>query len=304
LGESRKIQHKNGNFIHPGSLNEEQFEELRILIPNTCRIKNCHNCFGFGPGFPGSGTGREVEGGICRFHKKYPHYQDRSYLQDGPPPKKSLEIEKVEIFNQNGQVVSSLTLSPLIANTPFSPRQVSLVYRSYQANQHQATKKVKNRGEVTGSTRKIYRQKGTGGARHGSRYAPQFRGGGVAFGPTGQKGTPLKINHKFKKKVLGSLVGEKFRQVQVKVIEKIELASPKTKLASKLLETLTPQKKNILLVLAPQEKNDQKITRSFRNLPSIAKISDSQNLNLGEVINANYLIFTTEALTELGKRLG
>ena len=166
---------------------------------------------------------------------------------------------------------------------------------------HQNTKKVKSRGEVSGSTRKIYRQKGTGGARHGARYAPQFRGGGVAFGPTGEKSSSLKINQKFKKKVLYSIIGEKFQQKQVRVIEKINLVSPKTKEANKLLGILAPQKSHILLILTPKEKNDQTITRSFRNLPTINKISDSQSLNFGEVFNSDYIIFTASAFTELGK---
>jgi len=212
-------------------------------------------------------------------------------------------MEQIEVINQSGQVVSSLPLPTLIAQSSFSPLQVSLAYRSYNFNQHQATKKVKTRGEVQGSTRKIYRQKGTGGARHGSRYAPQFRGGGVAFGPTGQKAQPLKVNQKFKKKVLGSLIGEKLSQKQACVIEKITLASPKTKEASKLLATLAPQKNKVLLILASQERTDSQITRSFRNLPTITKISDSQGLNLGEVFHSDYLIFTAAAITELTQRL-
>src|SRR5688572_25837269 len=132
-----------------------------------------------------------------------------------------MEQKQIEVINQSGQVINSLQLPALIADASFSPLQVSLVYRSYQANQHQNTKKVKSRGEVSGSTRKIYRQKGTGGARHGARYAPQFRGGGVAFGPTGEKSGSLKINQKFKKKVLYSVIGEKLQQKQVRVIEQI-----------------------------------------------------------------------------------
>ncbi|MCE8163536.1 MAG: 50S ribosomal protein L4 [Candidatus Moeniiplasma glomeromycotorum] len=211
-----------------------------------------------------------------------------------------MEQKQIEVINQSGQVVNSLQLPVLITNFS-SPLQFSLAYRSYQDNQHQNTKKVKSRGEVKGSTRKIYRQKGTGRARHGARYAPQFRGGGVAFGPTGIKSQPTKVNQKFKKKVLYSIIGEKLQQKQVRVIEKINLASPKTKEANKLLGILAPQKSNILLILTPQEKNDQIITRSFRNLPAINKISDSQSLNFGEVFKSDYLIFTTSAFTELTK---
>src|SRR5213078_3208321 len=107
-------------------------------------------------------------------------------------------MEQIEVVNQSGKVVNSLPLPSPIAQSSFSPFQLSLVYRSYQANQHQNTAKVKTRGEVKGSTRKIYRQKGTGGARHGARYAPQFRGGGISFGPTGKENYHCQINKKVK----------------------------------------------------------------------------------------------------------
>ncbi|KLL01585.1 MAG: 50S ribosomal protein L4 [Mycoplasmataceae bacterium RC_NB112A] len=212
-------------------------------------------------------------------------------------------MEQIEVINQSGQIVNSLPIPSPIAEVSFSPYKVSLVYRIYQTNQHQGTKKVKTRGEVVGSTRKIYRQKGTGRARHSSRYAPQFRGGGVAFGPTGQKSSPLKINHKLKKKMLCSVISEKFNQKQFRVIEKINLNSPKTKEANQLLNVLAPQKNRILLVLSTEEKKEPQITRSFRNLSSLRQICNSQNLNFWEVFNSDYLIFTTSALTELAERL-
>src|SRR3954462_628289 len=191
-------------------------------------------------------------------------------------------MEQVEVINQKGEVVKNFPLSSPLWQVPLSRWNVSLANRYYLFNQRQATSKTLSRGEVKGSTRKIYRQKGTGGARHGARYAPQFRGGGVAFGPTGEKSGSLKINQKFKKKVLYSIIGEKLQQKQVRVIEKINLPSPKTKEANKLLGILAPQKSNILLILTPEEKNDQTIIRSFRNLPAINKISDSQSLSFGE----------------------
>ncbi|MCE8162635.1 MAG: 50S ribosomal protein L4 [Candidatus Moeniiplasma glomeromycotorum] len=213
-------------------------------------------------------------------------------------------MEQITVVNQNGKAVNTLQIPPsLMVNSPFSPFNLSLVYRSYQANQHQATKKVKSRGEVKGSTRKIYRQKGTGGARHGARYAPQFVGGGVAHGPRGWKRKPLKINFKLKKKALQSVLGEKIQQKKISVIDQINLSSPKTKEAVKLLDTLGIEKTNLLLILTPQEKTDSKITSPFRNLPYLNKIRDSKSLNFLEVISSEHLIFTSSALNELAERL-
>jgi large subunit ribosomal protein L4 len=177
-----------------------------------------------------------------------------------------------------------------------------LANRYYLANQRQGTKKVKSRGEVSGSTRKIYRQKGTGGARHGHRYAPQFRGGGVAFGPTGKENHSLSINKKFKKKVLQSILSEKMRNNQLIVIEKINLNNYKTKEAVNLLDALPTKKSKTLLVLAQEEENKEKITRSFRNLPYI-NVTDSKSMNSLQVLSPGYLLFTHTSFTETEKRL-
>src|SRR2546421_9266793 len=120
-------------------------------------------------------------------------------------------MEQVDIINHKGETVSQFQFNSAIWQTPLSRRNISLVNRYYLANRRQGTSKVKSRGEVKGSTRKIYRQKGTGGARHGHRYAPQFVGGGVCFGPSGVKNYKIKINEKELKKALQSHLGEKMR---------------------------------------------------------------------------------------------
>lgn len=75
LTNSRKIQHhESGNFLHPNAFTEEQYEELKNLVPNTCRVKGCHNNLIFGPGYLGAGEGHRVVGGICNFHRVYPDY--------------------------------------------------------------------------------------------------------------------------------------------------------------------------------------------------------------------------------------
>jgi large subunit ribosomal protein L4 len=172
-------------------------------------------------------------------------------------------------------------------------------------NQRQATSKVKSRGEIAGSTRKIYRQKGTGGARHGHRYAPQFRGGGIAFGPTGKENFSLKVNTKLKEKIFRSLLSEKMCNKAIIIIDKVKLEDYKTKEAEKFLRVLPTKeiiRAKILLVLANSEENKQEITRSFRNLPYV-NISDSKSINSNHLLTSNYLVFTHLALTETEKRL-
>ena len=144
-------------------------------------------------------------------------------------------MEQAEVINQKGEVVKNFPLSSPLWQVPLSRWNVSLANRYYLFNQRQATSKTLSRGEIKGSTRKIYRQKGTGGARHGARNAPQFRSGGVAFGPTGEENYSLKINNKLKKKVLQSLLGERMRKKEIFVVNNLTFANYKTKEAEKFL---------------------------------------------------------------------
>lgn len=174
--------------------------------------------------------------------------------------------------------------------------------RYYSFNQRQSTSKVKSRGEIKGSTRKIYRQKGTGGARHGARNAPQFRSGGVAFGPTGEENYSLKINNKLKKKVLQSLLGERMRKQEILVVDNLVFDNYKTKEAEKFLNILPIKKSKTLLVLSSKEENKEKVISSFRNLPYV-DISDSKSINSSQLLSPRYLLFTHSALTETEQRL-
>jgi large subunit ribosomal protein L4 len=214
-------------------------------------------------------------------------------------------MEQVNIVNRKGEVINNFQLNSEIWHVPLSHHNVSLYNRHYSFNQRQATSKVKSRGEIVGSTRKIYRQKGTGGARHGHRYAPQFRGGGVAFGPTGKENYSLKVNAKLKKKVFHSLLSEKMQNKEIIVVDKVNLDAYKTKEAEKFLKILPTKeidRSKTLLVLADNEENKQAITRSFRNLPYV-NISDSKSINPNQLLLSSYLVFTHSALTETEKRL-
>src|SRR5947209_20200089 len=124
-------------------------------------------------------------------------------------------MEQADVINQKGEVVKNFLLNSPLWQVPLSRWNVSLANRYYLFNQRQATSKTKSRGEIRGSTRKIYRQKGTGGARHGARNAPQFRSGGVAFGPRGQSNFFLKVNKKFKDRVFKSILVEKLKEKKI-----------------------------------------------------------------------------------------
>src|SRR4051812_31102208 len=170
---------------------------------------------------------------------------------------------QINIINQEQKTVGNLPLDPAIWQTPYSAHTVSLVVRSYLNKQRQATSKVKDRGEVKGSTRKIYRQKGTGGARHGSRYAPQFRGGGISFGPTGEENYHYQVNKKVKKKALQSILSKKNQAQAVMVIDQINLPVYKTKAANHLLTQLKINDKKLLIIFSTQESQNEAIKKAF-----------------------------------------
>src|SRR3954453_20994836 len=107
---------------------------------------------------------------------------------------------EINIINQEQEIVGNLPLNSAVWQSPYSAHAVSLVVRSYLANQRQGTSKTKSKGEVSGGGRKPHRQKGTGQARQGSIRAPQFRGGGTVFGPTGEENYHCRINKKVIKK--------------------------------------------------------------------------------------------------------
>jgi large subunit ribosomal protein L4 len=253
-------------------------------------------------------------------------------------------MEQAKVVNNKVKVISDFPFNAAIWETPLSTWNISLANRYYLANQAQGTSKVKTRGEVAGSTRKIYKQKGTGRARHGPLTAPQFRGGGVAFGPRGGENHSLNINKKEKDLAMRIVLAEKKRQEKMFLLNEIILDNFKTQEAEKLLINLlykdlksqieklkqeikelktTDQKKQLaekekeltglkkkmkqktktLIVLASNEKNKEKITRSFRNMPTVS-FTDSRQVNFSHLFNNSQVIFSCEeAITELEKRL-
>jgi large subunit ribosomal protein L4 len=211
-------------------------------------------------------------------------------------------MEQIEIINNKGKVVKNITPNSDLWQTPISPKNVSLSNRCYLANQRQGTKKTKQKGEVSGGGIKPWRQKGTGRARSGSIRNPQFRGGGVVFGPTGEENYSLNVNKKFKKNVLQSLLREKLENKELLIIDKIVLENYKTKEAEKLLETILSKKTKTLIILADEEENKAKIINSFRNLPYV-NLSSSKTINSHQALYSEKLIFTQSAFSEIEARL-
>lgn len=205
---------------------------------------------------------------------------------------------KIPLYNQNGEIIGEVDLPKKVFGTLWKPALVHQVLVALQANRRKPIAHTKDRSEVRGGGRKPWRQKGTGRARHGSIRSPLWRGGGVTFGPRKERVFSKKINKKAKRIALFSALAKKLADQEIKVIDKIELERPKTKLAEKILEKFFPKKKNAGLVVLPQPQPE--LIRAVRNL-KFAQVSLVNNLNVEEVLKYKYLLFLKDSLPLLEK---
>jgi large subunit ribosomal protein L4 len=171
---------------------------------------------------------------------------------------------------------------------------VYLDVKHYLANQRQGTHKSKERAEVNHSTRKIKRQKGTGGARAGSIKSPVFVGGGRIFGPR-PRDYDFKLNKKIKALARRSVLSARAQENAISVLEAFTFEQPKTKSYLSLLSALSLNNKKTLLILAGHDSN---VYLSGRNLPK-TKITTADSINTYDLINAEQVIITETALPKI-----
>lgn len=203
-------------------------------------------------------------------------------------------MPKVNVLATNGKKVGTVKLPKEIFGVEVNKDLIALAVRVYLANQRKARAKTKRRGEVVGSRRKIWRQKGTGRARHGDRYAPIFVGGGVAHGPTGREDWKLKLSKKMRCKALFSALTSKLKEGEIIVVAGLEKVKPKTKEMAKVLQRLTQSRK--LTVILP--KRTENVIRAARNIKGVS-LAQANLLNTYEVLNGGTLIFMKESVDKL-----
>lgn len=175
---------------------------------------------------------------------------------------------------------------------------IYLDVKQYLANQRQGTNKTKERAEITGSTRKIKKQKGTGTARAGSIKSPIFRGGGRAFGPR-VRDYSFKLNKKVKSLARKSALSYKAKDKNISILEDFKIETPKTKEFINILSGLSLTDQKTLLVL-PQ--SDRNVYLSSRNIKKTQVITADQ-INTYEVMNADVLVFVESSLKKVEELL-
>lgn len=197
---------------------------------------------------------------------------------------------KVPVCNLAGEVVDHIEVSERVFGVPFNQAVVHQAMVRQQANARQGTASTKTRGEVSGSTRKLYSQKHTGRARAGSIRSPLRRGGGVIFGPK-PRSYRQAMPKKMRRLALRCVLSAKVRDEELIVLEKLELPEPKTKEMVRILAALGVDS-SALIVTSELEEN---VVKSARNLPGV-KIMLADLLNVVDILSFKILLMTVAAV--------
>ncbi len=202
-------------------------------------------------------------------------------------------MAQAEVRNTAGGVVSSTELDDRIFAVERNDTLIHQAVLRIQANRRAGTHQTKTRGNVKGTTAKMYRQKGTGRARHGAMTAPQFRKGGVVFGPH-PRSYAQDMPKKMRRKALCSVLTDKLAEGRVLVVDSFGLTEPRTKGMIEILSTLGVSRRVALVIPVP----DANVTLSARNIPEVRTIV-AHTLNVLDAIDSDYLVFTQEGLRVL-----
>jgi large subunit ribosomal protein L4 len=202
---------------------------------------------------------------------------------------------EVAVLKSSGESTKKkVSLSDAIFGIEPNDHAIYLDVKSYLANQRQGTHKSKQRNEISGSSKKLKKQKGTGGARAGNIKNPQFKGGGRVFGPQ-PRDYSFKLNKKVKDLARKSALAYKAKDNSIAVLEDFTFESPKTKQYIALLKALSLTDKKTLLVLADPNKN---VALSGRNLHG-TKITTADQINTYDVMNADNVIFLESSISKV-----
>ena len=205
-----------------------------------------------------------------------------------------MKIEKISIDGKK----DTIEVLDKIFSAKINSKLVSSVLYKTNANYKGRHAKTKQQNEVSGPTSKIYAQKGTGGARHASRKAPIFVGGGIAHGPKGELAyKKRKLNKNEKKLSVASLITEKNNNKNLLILSDFSTENKKTKEMNAIIQKLEISNSLIILDKASKEK----IEKSARNIPNV-KVTDVNHFSSYDIIKFKKVVFTESSVKELEKR--
>ena len=205
-----------------------------------------------------------------------------------------MKIDKLNLDGKKG----SIEVLDKIFSAKINNKLVNNVLYKTNANYKGRHAKTKQQNEVSGPTSKIYAQKGTGNARHASRKAPIFVGGGIAHGPKGQLSyKKRKLNKSEKKNSIASLISEKIQNKNLLIFSDFSTEIKKTKEMSLIIKKF--DMKNSLIILDKSSK--EKIEKSIRNIPNV-KVTDINHFSAFDIVKFKKIVFTESSVKELEKR--
>ena len=199
-------------------------------------------------------------------------------------------MANVKVFNMQGAAVGEIALNDEIFGAEVHVSAMHAVVRAYMNAQRQGTQSAKTRTEVRGGGRKIYRQKGTGNARHHGRRAPQFTHGGVVFAPK-PRDYRISVPKKVRRLAMKSALTCKVNDNEFVVVDNIELAEAKTKNVVAMLKALGADKK-ALIVTAD---NNEMVVRASNNIPNV-KTAFIGSMNVVDILNCDKMIIAQDAV--------
>lgn len=199
---------------------------------------------------------------------------------------------ELKVYNMKKEEVGKLELNDMVFGADYNQPLIHQVIVALHNNARQGTKSTLTRSEINASKKKIYRQKGTGNARHDEKSAPQFTGGGVVFAPK-PRDFSQKINKKMRDIAFASAISEKIRQNEVVVLDSVDFAN-KTKTANEFLKTFGLNKRTIIVTAG----KDQSVVRATNNLEKVSCV-DADLLNVAEIVENTFVVFTADAMKKL-----
>ena len=204
-------------------------------------------------------------------------------------------MAKIELLNNIGEKVKEIKINDKVWGIEPNDAVLHNAIVLARANARQASASTKTRDEISGGGRKPWRQKGTGNARQGSIRAPQWRGGGVVFGPTPNKNYSKKQNKKERRLAVLSALSYKAMDKELVVVESINFDTNKTKEMVNLLSNLELTNKKVLVVV---EELTENVCLASRNLPNV-KLVTFEEVNAYDLVNADNMLITEAALGKL-----
>tara|TARA_Y100000996_G_C22493647_1_gene631331 strand:- start:399 stop:1034 length:636 start_codon:yes stop_codon:yes gene_type:complete len=204
----------------------------------------------------------------------------------------------IEVLNIEGTKSKSVNVSDSLTGLKVNYKLLKYVIDWQLNNGKKRVAKTKQRNEIIGSTRKIYAQKGTGGARHSSRKAPIFIGGGIAHGPKGDNYKVKKINKKMRKIALAQTISKKKTNKELYIIEDVKKQVKKTKI---FYSFLSKNKINNVLIISDKE-TEKNISKSVRNIPNV-KLINHEGANVYDLVKFKNVLFTTTSIKKIQDRI-